>query len=91
MKHISEIINEILNGIRENPDRLLQGYREAYPGITDGEARELAAAFIAIFDLGTDHEKAQREYSKKLGRIAKKYPGGIDRPLFDFPELNFDI
>ena len=91
MQRISKAITEIMNGIRANPEKLIKDYRKAYPGITDNEARELAAAFLGLFEPGADHKKAQREYGKKLDRIAKKYPGGVDEPCFDLPELNFDL
>lgn len=76
MQRIRTELTRIINGLRENPDKMIADYRETYPGITDAEARDLAASFIGLFE---PHKKnraqMQREYKKQLDTAAKKYPG----------------
>ena len=93
----------MIDRMTANPDGLISAFREAYPGITDGEARQLALLFIGLFEPAAagSADKALKErhrrYRAALEAAEKKYPGGafpsIDAPALDFtiPGLDLDL
>ena len=104
-KRIATDVRQIIQGMTANPDRFIPAFREAYPGITDREARQLALLFTGLFEPAAagSADKAVKEchrrYRAALKAAGKKYPGGafpsfeIDLPAFDFtiPGSDFDL
>lgn len=96
-KRTENTVRHIIDEVTANPDRLIPAFREAYPGITDGEARQLALLFTGLFEPAATaggNGKALNErhmrYRAALDAAEKKYPGGAF-PSIDPPALDFTI
>ena len=94
-------LKQMIDTLTADPARMLPAFKEAYPGITDGEALQLALTFTGLFkqpgQSEREHKARQREYSAALDAAGKKYPGGafpsIEMPALeiDLPGLDFDL
>ena len=75
MESIKATMQRMIDGIRANPDSLLPRTAEMYPGITEAEARELAAAFVGLLEPSIkNREPMLRDYKKQVEQMRKKYP-----------------